>query len=63
MTQNKQIKEFAKQLLKMSVEGGDLSAERVDGVLTALNKNPPYRCSQGFLEAGRTRSGEEYCNN
>jgi F-type H+-transporting ATPase subunit delta len=41
MIKNKQIKEFAKQLLKMSVEGGDLSAERVDGVLKALDKNPP----------------------
>ena len=41
MTQNKQIKEFAKQLLKMSVETGDLSADRVDGVLKALDKNPP----------------------
>ena len=41
MTQDKQIKEFAKQLLKMSLEGGDVSAERVDGVLKALDKNPP----------------------
>lgn len=41
MTKNKQIKEFAKQLLKMSLEGGDLSAERVDGVLKTLDKNPP----------------------
>ncbi|MFL3656484.1 MAG: F0F1 ATP synthase subunit delta [Opitutales bacterium] len=41
MIQNKQIKEFAKQLLKMSIEGGDLSADRVDGVLKALDKNPP----------------------
>ena len=41
MTQDKQIKEFAKQLLKMSLEGSDLSADRVDGVLKALDKNPP----------------------
>jgi F-type H+-transporting ATPase subunit delta len=41
MTKNKQINAFAKQLLKMSIEGGDLSAERVDGVLKALDKNPP----------------------
>ncbi len=41
MTQKKQLKKFAKQLLAMSLEGGDLSAERVDGVLKALDKNPP----------------------
>ena len=41
MTQDKQIKEFAKQLLKMSLDGSDVSAERVDGVLKALDKNPP----------------------
>ncbi len=41
MTQKKQIKEFAKQLLKFSLEGSDLSAERVDGVLKSLEKNPP----------------------
>lgn len=41
MTQDKQIKDFAKQLLKMSLDGSDVSAERVDGVLKALDKNPP----------------------
>jgi len=41
MTQDKQIKDFAKQLLKMSQDGSDVSAERVDGVLKALDKNPP----------------------
>ncbi len=41
MTKNQQIKEFAKQLLKFSLEGGELSAERVDGVLKSLEKNPP----------------------
>lgn len=41
MKQDKQIKEFAKQLLKISLENGDLSAERVDGVLKSLEKNPP----------------------
>ena len=41
MTQKKQIKQFAKQLLKFSLEGSDLSAERVDGVLKSLEKNPP----------------------
>ncbi len=39
MTQDKQIKEFAKQLLKMSLQNGELSAERVDGVLKTLEKN------------------------
>lgn len=43
MTQAKQIKEFAKQLFRMSLEKGELSAERVDGVLKALEKNPPRR--------------------
>lgn len=43
MTQEKQIKEFAKQLLKMSLEKGELSAERVDGILKSLDKNPPRR--------------------
>ena len=38
---DKQVKEFARQLFKMSLENGELSAERVDGVLQALNKNPP----------------------
>lgn len=41
MTKAKQIKEFAKQLLKISLDGADISAERVDGVLKALDKNPP----------------------
>jgi F-type H+-transporting ATPase subunit delta len=41
MTQAKQIKEFAKQLFRMSLENGELSPERVDGVLKALEKNPP----------------------
>ena len=41
MTQAKQIKEFAKQLFRMSLEDGELSPERVDGVLKALEKNPP----------------------
>ncbi len=39
MTQDKQIKGFAKQLLKMSFENGELSVERVDGVLKTLEKN------------------------
>lgn len=41
MTQAKKIKEFAKQLFRMSLENGELSPERVDGVLKALEKNPP----------------------
>ncbi len=41
MTKDQQIKEFAKQLLKFSLENGELSAERVDGVLKSLEKNPP----------------------
>lgn len=41
MTQAKQIKEFAKQLFRMSLENGELSPERVNGVLVALEKNPP----------------------
>jgi len=44
MTKNdKRIKEYAKKLLKMSMDGNDLSAERVDAVLAALEKNPPQR--------------------
>ncbi|MCH2615118.1 MAG: F0F1 ATP synthase subunit delta [Opitutales bacterium] len=39
MTQDKQIKGFAKQLLKMSFENGELCVERVDGVLKTLEKN------------------------
>jgi len=39
MTQDKQIKEFAKQLLKLSLEDGDVSGERVGGVLKALEKS------------------------
>jgi len=38
---DRQIKEYAKQLLKVSMDGDDLSTERVDGVLAALDKNPP----------------------
>jgi len=37
---DRQIKEYAKQLLKVSMDGDDLSTERVDGVLAALDKNP-----------------------
>ncbi len=43
MTQDKHIKEFAKQLLKMSLENGEISAERVDGVSKSLEKTPPRR--------------------
>lgn len=38
---DKQIKEYAKQLLKLSMDGDDLSVERVEGVLAVLEKNPP----------------------
>ena len=41
MKQDKQIKKFAKQLLQVSLEGGEVSAERVDGVLKSLANNPP----------------------
>jgi len=41
MKQDQQIKKFAKQLLQVSLEGGVVSAERVDGVLKSLAKNPP----------------------
>lgn len=41
MTQAKKIKEFAKQLFRMSLENGELSPERVNGVLVALEKSPP----------------------
>ena len=38
---DKQIKEYAKQLLKVSMDGDDLSVERVEAVLAVLEKNPP----------------------
>ena len=38
---DKQIKEYAKLLLKVSMDGGDLTVERVEGVLAVLEKNPP----------------------
>ena len=41
MKKDKQIKEFAKKLLKLSLDGEDLSPERVNGVLQSLSKNPP----------------------
>ena len=41
MTQAKKIKEFAKQLFRMSLDNSELSPERVNGVLVALEKNPP----------------------
>ncbi len=41
MKQDKQIKNFAKQLLQASLESGEVSTERVDGVLKSLAKNPP----------------------
>ena len=41
MKQDKQIKNFAKQLLQASLDSGEVSAERVDGVLKSLAKNPP----------------------
>ena len=41
MKQDKQIKNLAKQLIQVSLERGEVSAERVDGVLKSLSKNPP----------------------
>ena len=41
MKQDKQNKEYAKQLLKISLDGEQLSSERVSGVLQALEKNSP----------------------
>ncbi len=41
MKQDQQIKKFAKQLLQVSLEGGVVSGERIDGVLKSLAKNPP----------------------
>lgn len=43
MKQDKQIKAYAKQLLKISIEDGQISSDRVGGVLQALEKNPPRR--------------------
>tara|TARA_B110000037_G_C17091182_1_gene494076 strand:- start:326 stop:724 length:399 start_codon:yes stop_codon:yes gene_type:complete len=41
--QDKQNLEYAKQLLSISVdESGELTDERVGGVLQALGKNPPH---------------------
>lgn len=40
--QDKQNQAYAKELLKLSLdESGELSSERVQGVLAALDKNPP----------------------
>lgn len=41
MKQDQQIKKFAKQLLQVSLDGSEVSAERIDGVLKSLAKNPP----------------------
>ena len=41
MTQAKKIKEYAKQLYRMSLDNGELSPERVSGVLVVLEKSPP----------------------
>ena len=41
MKQDKQIKNFAKQLLQASLDSGEVSAERVDGGLKSLSQNPP----------------------
>lgn len=43
MKQDKQIKEYAKKLLQISKDNGVLSDEKVDGVLKALDKNPPRK--------------------
>ena len=41
MKKDKQVKSYAKQLLKLSLEDGVLSETRVSGVLQAVAKNPP----------------------
>ncbi|MBK1879507.1 F0F1 ATP synthase subunit delta [Pelagicoccus mobilis] len=41
MTRDKQISNYAKGLLKVSLEDGQFSEERAAAVLQALEKNPP----------------------
>lgn len=41
MTANKQIRQTAKALLQMSLEGEEVSSERVGAVLAALESRPP----------------------
>ena len=41
MTRDKQIKTYAKSLLKLCFDNGEFSEERVGAVLQVLEKNPP----------------------
>jgi len=41
MKPNRQAKEYAKQLLRISMDGTELSSERASAVLQALEANPP----------------------
>lgn len=41
MTPKKQTKAYAKSLIKLCVENGEFSEERVSAVLQVLEKNPP----------------------
>jgi len=41
MRPSKQSQQFARQLFRLSIEGGQISAERVAGVLAHLAQHPP----------------------
>jgi len=41
MRPSKQSQQFARQLFRLSIEGGQISAERVAGVLAYLAQHPP----------------------
>ncbi|GAB1489616.1 hypothetical protein MASR2M8_20690 [Opitutaceae bacterium] len=43
MRGSKQIQQFARQLFQLSLDNGQLSAERVAGVLQYVEKNPPAK--------------------
>lgn len=43
MVKDKQIRHYAKSLLNLSLEGDEVSSERVDAVLKYLDANPPRR--------------------
>ena len=43
MARDKKQIEFAQRLLKLSIEDGEVKAERVTAIIDTLKKNPPYK--------------------
>ena len=53
MTRDKQIKAYAKSLIKLCFDKGDFSEERVSAVLAVLEKNPPRNYASVLKALGK----------